>query len=139
MGETQGPCGNIGKGHGAVGLQRRQPGIERGGNHGTLDTFGHGAAMALHEIPVREGCRPGAEPVNGDDGTARRADHDRGDARHIDQIRLHHTQGQPRRTTGIHGVTTGFEHGMSGGCREIMPGGDDVPRPADLRSGDAFS
>jgi hypothetical protein len=117
--------GDVGEAHGAVALERGDPGVGGRGHDGAEDALGDAAGL-LEQIG-RNGFRPVAETGDGLQRAVGEADHDRGHPGDVHQVRQQHAERDASGTPGVDRVAARLEDREAGGGGEVVPGGDAVP------------
>ena len=108
--EASGERCNLAECHGAVLLERGDPGVQCGRHDAARNAVGNGAAEVALKVFARRGLGPGAKPADGDDFfRIRQVDDDRGDPGETSVDRLQHVGGEARRNPGVDGVAASLE------------------------------
>ena len=102
-------CGDVGEAHRAVALQRGYPSVGRGRYDGAQHAVGDFAPVLTHEDVGRQRFRPPAKARDALDGSIGQPDHDRRDARDVDQVRLQHGECDAGGAAGVDRIAAGFE------------------------------
>ena len=125
---------HLAEGHGAVALQRGDPGIRRTGHDGAQRTHRDvPVVLALKEVG-RHRAGPGAEPADGLHLPRLRAvEDDRGHARDVHEIAVHDAQGDARGAARVDGVAARFQDREARLRGQVVPGDDPVLVAADHR------
>ena len=113
----------IAEAHRSVILQRRDPGVGRGRNHGAQNAFRDPPNVPLLEKIRSHGARPSAQAAYRQHVALVGAiDHDRRHPGDVHQIALQNAQRDARRNAGIHGIAAGLKHGERGMRGAVMSG-----------------
>ena len=109
------------KGHGAVPLQRRQPGVTGRGNDASFHTEGQFPVL-VNEILGSGRLRPASQSADGDHLVGlRHVDQNRRHSRKAGEVGLGNVNGNPGGNSRVHGVAPFLQHLVSGQGSEVVP------------------
>ena len=114
---------DLAEAHGAVALQRQDPGVGRRRNHGAQEAHGNRAVVVADELLDVERLRPPAEAGDRHGLVAvGQVDQHRRDAGELDLVAVHDTERDAAGDAGVDGVAAGAQDRMRRLGREILAG-----------------
>ena len=125
---------DVGEAHGAMALERGDPGVRSRGDYGAKQARRNVSPVAALEV-VRSYCpRPAPQPAYDlHPSLVREIHHDRGHPRDVHVLAVHHAQRDSTRHPRVHRVAARFENLKGGLGRKVVSARHHVPLPANER------
>jgi hypothetical protein len=116
-------------------LERRDPRIRRAGHDRSQEPLRHVPAAPVSEVLERGAARPDPQPGDRRHGAPLRlVEHDRGDSRETDDVRMHDAEADTRGDPGVDRIAARLEDPVRRQRGQRMAGGDGVVGAESLRA-----